>query len=288
MNSIYKKVYSYFLLIPGMLIYFTLFLLPTLAAFFFSFTWWTFTEWKFVGFDNYITFLTEPSLNIGFRNTLVYAVTASSLKVILGFLLGVFLCLELRTRNFLRSMIFFPYILSTVAVGITFTSLMHPTQGLINKFFNVIGLKGLDWLGNPKIALFSVILVDVWKGVGVATIIYIAGIMAIPREYYEALMIDGGNLWAQIRYLTLPLSRPAMNSVIILSFIDGLRRFDFIWTMTQGGPGFSTDVIASIIYKQYEAGFYGLSTAGNVILFLIVAILSFPLYRFLGRKEGEL
>jgi len=152
----------------------------------------------------------------------------------------------------------------------------------------LLGVKGPDWLGNTNIALFSVALTDVWKGVGVATVIYIAGIMSIPRQYYEALSIDGGDSWDRFWNVTLPLCRPAMNSVIILSFIGGLRTFDLVWAMTKGGPGFATDLIASIIYKQYQAGFYGLSTAGNVILFLGVSILAFPLYKYLSRSEVDL
>ncbi|MBW7460748.1 sugar ABC transporter permease, partial [Paenibacillus sepulcri] len=131
-------------------------------------------------------------------------------------------------------------------------------------------------------------LVDVWKGVGIATVIFIAGITAIPQVYYEALKIDGGSNLAAFRHITLPLSRPAMNSVIILAFIGGLRTFDLIWAMTKGGPGFTTDLIASIIYKQYQAGFYGLATAGNVILFIGVSVLAFPLYKFLTKSEVDL
>lgn len=112
--------------------------------------------------------------------------------------------------------------------------------------------------------------------------------MSIPQDYYEALMIDGGNAWDKFWSIILPLSRPAMNTVIILAFIGGLRSFDLVWSMTKGGPGFTTDLIASIIYKQYQAGFYGLSTAGNVILFLLVSILAFPLYAYLNRKEVDL
>jgi ABC-type sugar transport system permease subunit len=144
--------------------------------------------------------------------------------------------------------------------------------------FVLLLIVGPDWLGNTRIALLSVALVDVWKGVGIATVIFIAGIMSIPEEYFEALMMDGGNGFHKFWNIILPLSRPAMNSVIILAFIGGLRSFDLIWSMTKGGPGFSTDLIASIIYKQYQGGFYGLSTAGNVILFVVVSALAFPLY----------
>lgn len=283
-----KKIYSYGFLVPAGAIYFTFFLLPTIVSFFFSFTWWTLTDWKFIGFENFITFFTEPSLNIGFKNTLIYATMTSGLKVVLALLLATFLCLPLKTRGYLRSMVFFPNLLSTIAVGLTFSSMMNPTHGIINKGLQLLNISGPDWLGDTRIALFSVILTDVWKGVGVATVIYIAGIMSIPQQYYEALMIDGGNSFDKFRYITVPLSRPAMNSVIILSFIGGLRTFDLIWAMTKGGPGFATDLIASIIYKQYAGGFYGLSTAGNVILFITVSVLAFPLYRFLTKSEVDL
>jgi raffinose/stachyose/melibiose transport system permease protein len=255
---------------------------------FFSMTWWSLTDWKFIGLENFSTFLTEPSLNIGFKNTIIYAIVTCSLKVILGLLLGVFLSSKLKTVGFIRSMVFFPTLLSTVAVGMAFMMMMHPTQGLINLALKTVGIVGPDWLGDSKIALLSVALVDVWKGVGMATVIFIAGIMSIPEDYYEALMIDGGNAFHKFWKIILPLSRPAMNSVIILSFIGGLRSFDLIWSMTKGGPGFSTDLIASIIYKQYQAGFYGLSTAGNVILFLLVSALAFPLYAYLNKKEVDL
>jgi len=288
MMQLTKKIYSYKFLLPAGIIYFTFFLLPTVISLFFSLTRWTLTDWEFIGLENYEMFFTESSLNIGFRNTLIYAVVTSGLKVIFGLLLGVFLCTEIKTKGFLRSMVFFPNLLSTIAVGVVFSSMMHPSRGIINMGLKLLGVKGPDWLGNTNIALFSVALTDVWKGVGVATVIYIAGIMSIPRQYYEALSIDGGDSWDRFWNVTLPLCRPAMNSVIILSFIGGLRTFDLVWAMTKGGPGFATDLIASIIYKQYQAGFYGLSTAGNVILFLGVSILAFPLYKYLSRSEVDL
>jgi len=283
-----KRAYSYGFLIPAALVYGVFFLVPAVVSFFFAFTRWDLTNWNFIGFDNFRMFFSERALNIGFRNTLLYAAFTCGFKVVLGLLLGVFLCMPLKTRGFLRSIIFFPVIISTVAVGVAFGSLMHPSRGLINAALSVIGITGIDWLGDVRLALFSVILVDVWKGVGMATVIYIAGIMAIPTHYYEALAIDGGGRWAKFKHITLPLCRPAINSVVILSFIGGLRSFDLVWTMTKGGPGFTSDVIASIIYKQYAAGFYGLSTAGNVILFLGVSLLAFPLYYLLNRKEVDM
>lgn len=288
MTKLTNRSYTYYFLLPAGIIYFVFFLLPTIMSFFFSMTWWTLTDWKFIGLENFITFLTEPSLNIGFKNTIIYAIVTCTLKVILGLLLGVFLSQKLKTIGFVRSMVFFPTLLSTVAVGMAFAMMMHPTQGLLNMSLKMVGIAGPDWLGDTSIALLSVALVDVWKGVGMATVIFIAGIMSIPEDYYEALAIDGGNSFHKFWNIIVPLSRPAMNSVIILAFIGGLRSFDLVWAMTKGGPGFSTDLIASIIYKQYQGGFYGLSTAGNVILFVVVSALAFPLYAFLNKKEVDL
>ncbi len=288
MRSLSRRHYSYAFLLPALVVYGGLFLLPTIMSFFFSMTRWTLSNWYFTGLDNFHMFFTEPSLSIGFKNTIIYAVVTCGLKVVLGLLLGVFLCSDMKTKGYLRSIVFFPNLLSTIAVGITFGSLMHPSRGFINKALALIGIQGPDWLGNVHIALLSVAMVDVWKGVGVATVIYIAGIMSIPRQYYEALSIDGGNAWNRFRSITLPLCRPAMNSVIILAFIGGLRTFDLVWAMTKGGPGFTTDLIASIIYKQYTGGFYGLATAGNVILFVVVSALAVPLYRYLTRHEVDL
>ncbi|WP_274649616.1 carbohydrate ABC transporter permease [Paenibacillus humicola] len=282
------KTYSYWFLLPAFLIYFVFYLLPTVLSLFFSMTRWTLTDWDFIGFDNYRTFFSETSLNIGFRNTLIYAVVTCVFKVVLGLFLGAYLSSRVPFKNYLRSVVFFPTLLSTIAVGIAFSMMMHPSQGIINTSLAAIGITGPDWLGNTKIALLSVAFVDVWKGVGIATVIYIAGISAISPEYYEALKIDGGSARNAFWNITVPLSRPAMNSVIILSFIGGLRSFDLIWAMTKGGPGFTTDLIASIIYKQYQAGFYGLATAGNVILFIGVSLLAFPLYKYLARSEVHL
>ncbi len=288
MTSSTSKLYSYTFFIPAAIVYLLFFIAPTFLSFFFSLTIWTLSDWSFTGLDNFRIFLSEPSLNVGLRNSLVYAISTCALKVVLGFLLAAFLCTELRTRGFLRSIIYFPNILSTIAVGIMFGSLMNPSRGLINTALAVFGIQGPDWLGNPKMALFSVILVDVWKGVGVAMTIFIAGIQAIPRHYYEALMIDGGSSFDKLRFITLPLSRSSMNSVIMLAFIGGIRSFDLIWVMTKGGPGFTSDLIASIIYKQLQGGFYGISTAGNVVLFIVVSILAVPMYKLLTKVEVDL
>jgi raffinose/stachyose/melibiose transport system permease protein len=282
-----SKIYNKWFILPLLTIFTIFFIIPTIISFYFSFTVWSFTEHRFVGLWNYRTFFSEISLRIGIRNTLTYGFITSALKTILGLLLALLLTGKLRTQNILRAIVFFPHIVSTIAVGITFTSMMHPTIGLFNRALATIGLPGIGWLTNPDIALFSIIVVDVWKGVGVATVIYIAGLSAISETYYEAAAIDGGSPFQRFRFITFPLVQSSINTVIVLSFISGLRTFDLIWAMTRGGPGFATDTLASIIYKQYAFGFFGLSTAGNVLLFLLTGIIIFPLYKFLISREVE-
>jgi len=279
-----KSPYPGWFYLPAAVIFVVLFLMPMLTSFYFSLTRWTLFESSFIGLDNFAQFFREPFLIKGLTNTLIYAVVTSGLKVIIGMLFGVFLTSRIMARTYLRSLVFFPVLVSTVGVGITFTVLMHPTHGLINESLAVFGIDGPAWLTDPSLALLSVALVDVWKGVGLATMIFIAGIVSIPKEYYEAAKIEGATATQQFWRITMPLARPATVTVILLSFISGLRSFDLIWSMTRGGPGFTTDVIASVIYKQYQAGFYGLSTAGNVVLFLLISTIVVPLFIFLDRK----
>jgi raffinose/stachyose/melibiose transport system permease protein len=283
-----KSPYPYWFYLPAFAVFFVFFLLPTFSSFYYSLTRWTLFDAEFIGLDNFRQFFEEPALTRGLTNTLIYAVTTSGLKVIFGMALAVLLTSSVIGRAFMRSVVFFPVLVSTIGVGLTFTVLMEPDVGLINEALAVVGIEGPRWLVDPKYALLSVALVDVWKGVGLATVIYIAGIVSVPREFYDAGRVDGATSFRLFRHITLPLAWPATVTVIILSLIGGLRSFDLIWAMTRGGPGFTSDVIASVIYKQYQAGFYGLSTAGNVVLFILVTAIILPLYSFLQRREVQL
>jgi raffinose/stachyose/melibiose transport system permease protein len=283
-----KSHYPYWFYLPAALIFFVFFVVPTFSSFFFSLTRWDLSDYELIGLDNYVAFFQESALLTGLKNTLLYAVVTCGLKVVLGMALALLLTSPIIAKGFLRSVAFFPVLVSTIGMGLTFQVLMDPSNGLINNSLGVIGIEGPAWLVDPKFALLSVALVDVWKGVGLATVIFIAGIVSIPREYFEASAVDGASAFQRFRRIILPLSRPATTTVIILALIGGLRSFDLIWAMTRGGPGFTSDVIASVIYKQYQAGFYGLSTAGNVVLFLLVTAIVFPLFRFFTRQEVDL
>ena len=280
-----KKIYSTWFLVPAVVIFMVFFIIPMVTSLFFSLTVWDLKDFTFCGLDNFKTFFGEKSLSISVKNTLIYAFLTSGLKVVIAFFIALFLTSKIKSKTFIRSLVFFPNLVSAVAIGIIWKALMHPSTGLINTLLGTIGITGPNWLGDVNLALFSVIAVDVWKGVSISTVIFIAGISSIDTSFYEAASIDGATRWQTIRHIVMPLVRTSTNTIITLSLIGGLRCFDLIWAMTKGGPGFATDVLASVVYKQYAAGFYGLSTAGNVIMFAVIAVIAFPLTKFLNSRE---
>ena len=283
-----RSPYPSWFFIPAIALYVVFFAVPTFASFYFSMTRWTLFDSQFIGFENYVQFFSDPQLYTSFLHTVIYAVVTSGSKVVLGFLLALLLTSPVVGRGYLRAVVFFPVLLSTIGVGILWKSLLDPFHGMVNGVLGFFGLPQPGWFTDPSLALYSIAAVDIWKGVGIATLIFMAGIVAIPREYYEAARVDGASGIRMVRDITIPLTRGATATVIILSLIGGLRSFDIIWATTGGGPGFTSDVIASVIYKQYQAGFYGLSTAGNVVLFLIVTLIMVPLSYVLNRKQVEL
>ena len=286
-----RKITSFYptwFFIPALALYVIFFAIPTISSFYFSLTRWSLFDSQFIGFANYVQFFQDPQLYTSFIHPLIYAFLTSATKVVLGFLLALLLTGPVVGRGYLRAVVFFPVLLSTIGVGILFKSLLDPFHGMVNGVLGFFGLPQPGWFTDPNLALYTIAGVDIWKGVGIATLIFMAGIVAIPQEYFEAARIDGAGYRQILRRITIPLSRGATATVIILSLIGGLRSFEIIWATTGGGPGFTSDVIASVIYKQYQAGFYGLSTAGNVVLFVVVTAIILPLSWFLNRKEVDL
>jgi len=282
------KHYPLWFALPLGTIFVVLYLVPTVTSFFYATQRWTLFDTEFVGLDNFILFFQDPFLLGGVIHTFIYAFLTSGLKVAIGMLFGVILMSNIKFRGLLRNIVFFPVLVSTIGVGITFQQLMKPGVGMLDQALQVFGIPQEGLLGNVTTAIYAIIAVDVWKGVGLATVIYLAGMAGIPEEYYEAAKMDGVNTWQNFWHIILPLLRPATNTVIILSLIGGLRSFDLIWAMTGGGPGFASDVLASLVYKKYAAGFYGLSTAGNVVMFLLILLLIVPLNRLLTKREVQL
>lgn len=289
-NSLKKKTYPLYFLVPGIVVFVVFFIVPFFIAVRYSFTNWNFRKADFVGLRNYINVLKDPNLNIAFKNTFVFTIITTVLKLVLGLVLAVFLNRKFKLTNYLRTVFYMPAVISTVAVGIAFTALMHPSKGLINVFLNTIGLGALaqNWLTDPKIAIYSVCMIEVWKWTGYTMMILLAGMQSVSEDYYEAAEIDGATGWQKFRYVTFPLIRPSFNNCLILSIIGGLKVFDIVLATTGGGPGVSTQVLNSVIYRSFSYNMQGEACAGTVFLALFVLLITLCTYNTITKKEAEI
>jgi len=285
--------YPIYFALPAVALYVAFFIIPSLAGIGFAFTDWSpySDQVNFIGWDNFAKIFSPTERYLVYiKNTLVFTVATVVLKTI--FALGLALLLNegvKRLVNFYRVMIYLPAILPTLIVALIFRSILHPSSGVLNRFLRAVGLEefALKWLTDPNIALFSVVAVDTWKGVGYIMVILLAGLQTIPRDYYEAAQIDGANAWDRFRYVTLPMLTPALVVVSVLNVLYGLRVFDIVYALTNGGPGYATEVIATDIFKAFSLGQYGLGTAVSTILFIMLVIAGYFVIRLLERGRTQ-
>lgn len=281
------------MLLPCLAIFGIFFMLPAVMGVGFSFLNIRnvdFSAATFAGIGNYKNVLTDSGMNIAIKNSFIFAFVTTVLKVTLGLLLAVLLNNKLKTTNFMRTVFFLPAVLSSVAVGLIFTAMMHPTNGIINVALRAAGLPMLaqNWLTDPKLAIFSVAFVEVWKWTGFTMVILLAGLQSIPEHYYEAARIDGATGWQKFRYVTFPLIMPAFTNALVVNLIGGLKAFDVVQTVTGGGPGTATEVFGTLVYKSFGSGRYGEGCAASIILCVVILIVVLPVYRFLTGKEVEM
>lgn len=283
-----RSYYSYTLLLPGLLIFAIFFMLPSLMSFYFPFTDLNnaFKVTRFVGFDNFVSVFDSEDNVLAFKNTFIFAIVTSVFKVVFGLLLAILANQKLKSVLFLRSILFLPVILSTVAVSLAFHAIFHPSRGLLNTFLHMLHLDALamSWLTNPSIVIYSASFVEIWKWTGLTMILFLAALQSVPEEVIEAAKIDGATSWKLLRYVTLPLLGPVMNTTIILNVIGGLRVFDLIYSLTGGGPGNASSVINTMVFKAFAAGRNGEGAAANLVLFLVVLIAVLSVNKIINRQ----
>lgn len=290
MRRIRKKQYPYYFIIPGVTVFFLFFILPFFIGIRYSFTNWDFQKADFVGLENYINILKKENMNIAFKNTFLFTIVTTLGKVLFGMILAVFLNRSMRTTRYLRTVFYLPAVINSIAVGIVFTSILHPSKGILNNFLGTIGLSSLQlkWLTDPDIAMLSICIIEIWKWSGYTMMILLAGMQNISKDYYEAARVDGATPWDRFRCITLPLLMPSINNVTVLSIIGGLKVFDIVVSTTGGGPGYATQVFNTVIYRSYSYQMYGEATAGTTMLAAIILIITLFAYNTIARKEVEL
>ena len=274
---------------PFVLLFGIFLALPILAALMLSFTSFGLRDLQnpvgtsFVGLQNYTNLFSDPKFWKSLGNTVYFVVVGVPLTLALGLLIANALSRGItRFRTAFRVGYYLPVITSIVAIAVVWRFLLNPDVGLINVVLRNIGINGPAWLGNPALAMPSIIAMAVWRNVGFAMVVFVAGLQAIPAMLYEAASIDGAGRWQAFRYVTLPMLRPTILFMLVITTIGYLQLFEEPFVMTRGGP---LDATLSVTMYMYQQGFtffhQGYASAIAYVLFVIVAIVAFLQFRFL-------
>jgi multiple sugar transport system permease protein len=264
---------------------------PILVSFITSFTDMRVTDIRtpfdvgFVGLDNYLDVFRDETFRKAARNTVVYVVFAVPLTIGLGLLAALALNQGVvRLRNVFRVGFFLPYVTSIVAIAVVWRLILGTDAGLVNGILESFGIEGPGWLTDQRYALWSMILMTTWRGLGLQMIIFLAGLQAIPTQLYEAAALDGAGRWQRFRYVTLPMLRPTLLFSAVIASIGLMLFFEEPYVMTQGGPLDSTLSVYMHAYNQFAFGNYAYTAAISYIIFLATALLALFFFRVLRPK----
>lgn len=289
-----KKIYPQWFLILPLALYVIFFLLPSLLGVGYSFTDWNSRSvlkgLNFVGLENYIELFTSSKGYLsGLGHTLMFTVVSNIVKLIPALLIAIMLQEGLRGKGFYRTILYLPSIIPFVIIGIIFRSVLKYDGGLLNTFLGAIGLEvaQLKWLSDLNVVWKSIIGVDAWRGIGYVMTIFLAGLNTIPKSYYEAAQIDGANFWHRLRYITLPMLTGSIMINLVFGITYGLKVFDIVYVLTNGGPGHATEVLTTYAFQLYSKGQYGMSSALNTVLLIITAIVGVFIVKTLGKQEVQ-
>lgn len=273
--------------IPAAAVYIYVVLVPSVQGLGAAFTSWSFsTPATFIGFDNFVKGFQGDAGPAALR-TLFIAAVVVIVQNILGLGLALLLSGKVIGRNILRTIIFAPLVVSSLVVGYLFKYIFGaPGIGGINTALHAIGLGQVDFLGTPSIAIWIIMLTIVWQFTGSTMVIYLAGLQGVPQELQEAASLDGAGYWARFWFVVRPLLAPATTINLMIGLIGGLKIFDQIFAITQGGPGNQTQTISTMIYQIFsQFGDYGRAAALALLLAIGVGVLAFIQLSVLRRQE---
>jgi raffinose/stachyose/melibiose transport system permease protein len=264
-------------------------LIPSARGVYYALTDWDGLDphFSFIGGGNFTQMFSDPQATQAVTHTLLIAVAITIVQNAVGLLLALGVNSAIKSRNVLRVFLFAPAVVTPIVTAYLWRNLLAPS-GAVNSLLGGLGLGSWtqDWLGNPRLALWSIVGVIVWQFSGYSMVIFLAGLQSIPREIYEAAAIDGGGAFRRFWSVTRPLLGPAFTINLMLSIIGGIKLFDQVFALTGGGPGHATDTMSTLIYKDaFTLGEFGYSIALAVVLTVIVAVVSSGQYVLLARNE---
>ena len=288
-----NRTYPLYFAGAALILYIVFFVIPGLMGFYYAFTDWNSysSEVHWVGLANFNEiFASSDQGYLSFiQNTIVFTIATTIVKTVFALALAILLTEGVkRLSNLYRVIIYLPTVLPMIVVSLIFKSILEPDFGFLNTFLNNIGLGflALPWLVDINLAMPSVIGVDTWRGIGYIMVILIAGLQAIPRDYYEVAAIDGANAWDSFIHITLPLLMPVLSVTTVLNMLYGLKVFDVIFVLTNGGPGRVTDTVYTAIFDDFSKGNYGIATALSSLMFIIMIFLGYFVIRVMHHEEA--
>jgi raffinose/stachyose/melibiose transport system permease protein len=275
--------------VPAVLLTIAFFILPFLLNVYFAFTRWTgfSSTIAFSGFENFNNLLDSGLLATAVRVTVVYAVIAMVMQNVISLGLALLMQKTTRSNSFFRALFFLPVLISPLAAGYIWSAILEP-RGPLNQAISVFSPDfEFAWMGNTTTVLVAVAFVDVWKWSGIVTLVYIAGLNAIPQSLIEAARIDGASAWKTFWLVKFRLLSPAFTFSVVVSFLGALNAFDIVQATTRGGPGTASLLLNVALYRQYSGGFFGSASAISLTIAILVIALGVPLIAALRRRELE-
>ena len=288
-----KTAPPWFFVLPALVVYAAVVLYPSFVGVGYAFTDWAGvgTQKSFVGLANFRDLMHDDRALGSLRNTLLLTVAIVVVQNGVGLLLALGTYTRIKSRMLLRAVFFAPVVVSPVMVAFLWKYVYNPAPDAgLNGVLGAVGLGDLrqDWLGNPSVALWSVAAMVVWQYAGYSMVIFLAGLEGISKDIHEAAVIDGAGPLKRFRYVVWPLLAPATTVNVMLSTIGGLKLFDQVFAATSGGPGYSTETLSTVLYKEaFVFGNYGYSTAVALVLALFVAAVALVQVRYLRHREDE-
>ncbi len=246
---------------------------PVLANAYISLhAWFIGSTPHFVGLGNFGRALTDPRFWNGLKNTFYFTGLAVPIELVLGLAMAVLFNRDFRGKGLVRTVILLPMVATPVAIALIWALMFNPSLGVLNYFLEGLGLQRSLWVANSRLAIPSLVLVDVWQWTPMVALILLAALQGVARELYEAALIDGAGAWQAFRFVTLPSIRSAIVIAVILRSIDALKTFDIIYVITQGGPGTASETLNVFAFKTgFE--FFRAGYAASLLIFLLVAVL---------------
>ena len=242
----------------------------------------------FIGVQNYISMFNDKTFVSSLKNTLLYGFVCTFLQQVIGLAMAVFLNTKFKGRGIARTVIYMPAMVSGLVMGYIMYFFFQTKGGVMNDILSSMGLATVDWLGNGNTAIAVIIFINTWQFVGVSMVIYLAGIQGVSQSYIEAATVDGANAWQRFRFITLPLLQPALASSVIYNLIGGLKLYDVIIALTDGGPAKKTHSLATYIANRYfDAERAGYAAAIAVFSFVMIMVISMIVNGYFRKKEVD-